>query len=71
MEFDLICPAGPRTRVIPPFPKPGEQARTLRDEDLVPSARLTFKPKETDSVVFTGLLDELLEASEPFTSASS
>uniref|UniRef100_A0A0E0M0Z8 UBX domain-containing protein n=1 Tax=Oryza punctata TaxID=4537 RepID=A0A0E0M0Z8_ORYPU len=61
LEFDLICPAGPRTRVIPPFPKPGERARTLLDEDLVPSARLTFKPKETDSVVFTGLLDELLE----------
>ncbi|BAF25036.2 Os09g0401600 [Oryza sativa Japonica Group] len=66
LEFDLICPAGPRTRVIPPFPKPGEQARTLRDEDLVPSARLTFKPKETDSVVFTGLLDELLETNNFF-----
>ncbi|XP_015696511.2 plant UBX domain-containing protein 2 [Oryza brachyantha] len=71
LEFDLICPAGPKTRIISPFPKPGERARTLLEEDLVPSARLTFKPKETDSVPFTGLLDELLVASEPFTSASS
>ncbi|EEC75800.1 hypothetical protein OsI_12736 [Oryza sativa Indica Group] len=45
LEFDLICPAGPRTRVTPPFPQPGERAHTLLDEDLVPSARLTFKPK--------------------------
>uniref|UniRef100_A0A0D3FLJ9 PUB domain-containing protein n=1 Tax=Oryza barthii TaxID=65489 RepID=A0A0D3FLJ9_9ORYZ len=44
LEFDLICPAGPRTRVTP-FPQPGERAHTLLDEDLVPSARLTFKPK--------------------------
>ncbi|KAG8056693.1 hypothetical protein GUJ93_ZPchr0002g26782 [Zizania palustris] len=71
VEFDLICPAGPKTRVIPHFPKPGERVRTLLDEELVPSARLNFKPKETDSIVFTGLLDNLLEASEPFTSATS
>uniref|UniRef100_A0A0D9XDI9 Uncharacterized protein n=1 Tax=Leersia perrieri TaxID=77586 RepID=A0A0D9XDI9_9ORYZ len=71
LEFDLICPAGPKTRVISPFPRPGERARTLQDEDLVPSARLNFRPKETDSIVFTGLLSELLEASEPFTSAYS
>ncbi|KAL6846596.1 hypothetical protein ACP4OV_024044 [Aristida adscensionis] len=71
LEFELICPAVPKPRVVPHFPKPGERARTLQDEDLVPSALLKFKPKETDSVVFTGLLDELLQASEPLTGASS
>ncbi|XP_062199420.1 plant UBX domain-containing protein 2-like [Phragmites australis] len=71
LEFELICPAVPKPRVVPHFPKYGEQARTLQDEDLVPSALLKFKPKETDSVVFTGLLDELLVASEPLTAASS
>lgn len=67
MEFDLICPGLPKSRVLPHSPKPGERARTLQDEGLVPSALLKFKPSETDSVVFTGLLDKLLEASEPFT----
>ena len=71
MEFDLICPAVPRSRVLPHSPNIGERARTLQDEGLVPSALLKFKPNETDSVVFTGLLDKLLEASEPFTGASS
>ncbi|KAL6600771.1 hypothetical protein ACP70R_045056 [Stipagrostis hirtigluma subsp. patula] len=71
LEFELICPAVPKPRVVPHFPKPGERARTLQDEDLVPSALLKFKPKETDSVPFTGLLDELLAASEPLTAASS
>nr|XP_020186328.2 LOW QUALITY PROTEIN: plant UBX domain-containing protein 2 [Aegilops tauschii subsp. strangulata] len=71
LEFDLICPAVPRSRVLPHSPNTGERARTLQDEGLVPSALLKFKPNETDSVVFTGLLDKLLEASEPFTAASS
>ncbi|KAM0881002.1 hypothetical protein ACQ4PT_033210 [Festuca glaucescens] len=71
LEFDLICPGFPRSRVLPHSPNVGERARTLQDEDLVPSALLKFKPNETDSVVFTGLLDNLLEASEPFTAASS
>ncbi|XP_039795145.1 plant UBX domain-containing protein 2-like isoform X1 [Panicum virgatum] len=70
LEFELICPAVPKPRVVPHFPKPGERARTLQEEGLVPSALLKFKPKETDSVVFTGLLDELLQASEPLPAAS-
>ncbi|CAL5095857.1 unnamed protein product [Urochloa decumbens] len=70
LEFELICPVVPKSRVVPHFPKPGERARTLQEEDLVPSALLKFKPKETDSIVFTGLLDELLQASEPLTAAS-
>jgi len=70
LEFELSCPAVPKPRVVPHFPKPGERARTLQEEDLVPSALLKFKPKETDSVMFTGLLDELLQASEPLPAAS-
>lgn len=70
LEFELISPAIPKARVVPHFAKPGEPARTLQEEDLVPSALLKFIPKETDSVVFTGLLDELLMASEPLPSAS-
>ncbi|KAJ1289610.1 hypothetical protein BS78_02G178100 [Paspalum vaginatum] len=69
LEFELICPAIPKPRVVPHSPEPGERARTLQEEDLVPSALLKFKPKETDSVVFTGLLDELLQASEPLPAA--
>ncbi|XP_066390215.1 plant UBX domain-containing protein 2-like [Miscanthus floridulus] len=70
LEFELISPAIPKPRVVPHFPNPGERARTLQEEDLVPSALLKFIPKETDSVVFTGLLDELLMASEPLPAAS-
>ncbi|CAN6166901.1 unnamed protein product [Urochloa humidicola] len=70
LEFELICQAIPKSRVVPHYPKPGERARTLQEEDLVPSALLKFKPKETDSIVFTGLLDELLQASEPLPAAS-
>ncbi|KAK8459755.1 hypothetical protein SEVIR_2G208600v4 [Setaria viridis] len=69
LEFELIFPAVPKPRVVPHFPKPGERSRTLQEEDLVPSALLKFKPKETDSVMFTGLLDELLQASEPLPAA--
>ncbi|CAN6217602.1 unnamed protein product [Urochloa humidicola] len=69
LEFELICQAIPKSRVVPHYPKPGERARTLQEEDLVPSALLKFKPKETDSIVFTGLLDELLQASEPLPAA--
>ncbi|TVU09490.1 hypothetical protein EJB05_42966, partial [Eragrostis curvula] len=71
LEFELICPAIPKPRVVPHFPKPGERARTLLEEDLVPSALLKFKAKETDSVVFTGLIDDLLATSEPLTTAST
>ncbi|ONM21722.1 Plant UBX domain-containing protein 2 [Zea mays] len=70
LEFELISPAIPKPRVVPHFPNPGERARTLQEEELVPSALLKFIPRETDSVVFTGLLDELLKASEPLPAAS-
>jgi UBX domain-containing protein 6 len=51
--------------VIPHFPATGQTAATLDDEDLVPSALVKFKPIETDSVVFTGLSNDLLEIIEP------
>ncbi|OIW10079.1 hypothetical protein TanjilG_32819 [Lupinus angustifolius] len=65
LEFELIHPVLIKRRVIPHFPKPGENAKTIEEEDLVPSALVKFKPLETDSVVFTGLKNELLEISEP------
>uniref|UniRef100_M8CU57 UBX domain-containing protein n=1 Tax=Aegilops tauschii TaxID=37682 RepID=M8CU57_AEGTA len=34
LEFDLICPAVPRSRVLPHSPNTGERARTLQDEGL-------------------------------------
>lgn len=69
LEFELLQPGMGRPQLICRFPKPGGKTPTLEDEDLVPSAVIKFKPKETDSVVFTGLRNELLEASEPLTSA--
>ncbi|WOL20096.1 hypothetical protein Cni_G28898 [Canna indica] len=71
LEFELLRPAFPKLRVIPHFPKPGEQATKLEEEELVPSALLKFKPRETDSTLFTGLTNELLEASEPLTSTAA
>ena len=65
LEFELLDPVLVKRRVIPSFPAVGEKARTLEEEDLVPSALIKFKPIETDSVVFTGLSNELLEISEP------
>lgn len=65
LEFDLMHPVLVQRRVIPHFPRPGEKAVTLEDEDLVPSALIKLKPHETDSVVYTGLRNELLEISEP------
>ncbi|CAH9134293.1 unnamed protein product [Cuscuta epithymum] len=65
LEFELLHPVVIKRRVIPCFPAVGEKARTLEDEDLVPSALIKCKPIETDSVVFTGLSNELLEMSEP------
>ncbi|KAK7370014.1 hypothetical protein VNO80_12064 [Phaseolus coccineus] len=65
LEFDLMHPVVVQRRVIPHFPKAGENAKTIEEEDLVPSALIKFKPLETDSVVFTGLKNELLEISEP------
>ncbi|OIV93426.1 hypothetical protein TanjilG_13111 [Lupinus angustifolius] len=65
LEFELIHPVLVQRRVIPHFPKAGERAKTIEEEDLVPSALVKFKPLETDSVVFTGLRNELLEIIEP------
>lgn len=69
LEFELIHPVVIQRRAIPRFAKAGENAKTLEDEDLVPSALIKFKPLETDSVVFTGLKNELLEISEPLVNA--
>ncbi|XP_021735029.1 LOW QUALITY PROTEIN: plant UBX domain-containing protein 2-like [Chenopodium quinoa] len=71
LEFELIHPVPLKRRVIPCFPAPGERALTLEQEDLVPSALVKFKPIETDSMVFTGLTNELLEISEPLGSSST
>ncbi|CAL0313832.1 unnamed protein product [Lupinus luteus] len=65
LEFELIHPVLVQRRVIPHFPKAGEKAKTIEEEDLVPSALVKFKPLERDSVVFTGLKNELLEIIEP------
>ncbi|XVF02894.1 hypothetical protein REPUB_Repub04eG0214200 [Reevesia pubescens] len=65
LEFELLDPVLVKRRVIPSFPAGREKARTLEEEDLVPSALTKFKPIETDSIVFTGLCNELLEISEP------
>ncbi|EEF36407.1 nucleic acid binding protein, putative [Ricinus communis] len=65
LEFELLDPILIKRRVLPHFPSGGQRASTLEDEDLVPSALIKFRPKETDSSVFTGLCDELLEISEP------
>ncbi|MCD7446566.1 Plant UBX domain-containing protein 2 [Datura stramonium] len=71
LEFELLHPVLVKRRVIPHFPAPGERAITLEEEDLIPSALLKFKPIETDSVVFTGLCNELLEISEPLETVGS
>ncbi|KAM0015063.1 putative UBX domain, PUB domain, Ubiquitin-like domain superfamily, PUB-like domain superfamily [Helianthus debilis subsp. tardiflorus] len=68
LEFELLHPVVIKRRVIPNF---GERVVTLEDEDLVPSALIKFRPKETDSVVFTGLCNELLEIMEPLVSESA
>ncbi|XP_059278611.1 plant UBX domain-containing protein 2 [Lycium ferocissimum] len=70
LEFELLHPVLVKRRVIPHFPAAGERAITLEEEDLIPSALLKFKPIETDSVVFTGLCNELLEISEPLETGS-
>ncbi|KAI7749949.1 hypothetical protein M8C21_029367 [Ambrosia artemisiifolia] len=68
LEFELLHPVVIKRRVIPNF---GERLVTLEDEDLVPSALIKFRPKETDSVVFTGLCNDLLEIMEPLVSESA
>ncbi|CAN4114006.1 unnamed protein product [Withania somnifera] len=69
LEFELLHPVLVKRRVIPHFLAPGKVI-TLEEEDLIPSALLKFKPIETDSVVFTGLCNELLEISEPLETGS-
>lgn len=65
LEFELLDPVLVKRRVIPRFPVSGKPAATLEEEDLVPSALIKFRPIETDSVVFTGLSNELLQIIEP------
>ncbi|KAB5544865.1 hypothetical protein OIU77_011912 [Salix suchowensis] len=65
LEFELLHPVAVKRRVIPHFPSVGERVTTLDAEDLVPSSLIKFRPIETDSSVFTGLCNELLEISEP------
>ncbi|XP_044490473.1 plant UBX domain-containing protein 2 [Mangifera indica] len=62
LEFELLHPVLIKRRVIP---SAGQKPTTLEEEDLVPSALIKFKPTETDSVVFIGLCNELLEIIEP------
>lgn len=72
LEFELLSPAVAKLRVIPRFTTVGDKRPpTLEEERLVPSALIKFRPIETDSLVFTGLTNELLEASEPLTSNTS
>lgn len=71
MEFELLDPVLVKRRVIPRFPAAGQRAITLEVEELVPSALIKFRPIETDSVVFTGLRNELLEVSEPLVPGSA
>lgn len=65
LEFELLHPVAVKRRVIPHVPSVGGRATTLDAEDLVPSSLIKFRPIETDSSVFTGLCNELLEISEP------
>ncbi|KAJ7954303.1 Plant UBX domain protein [Quillaja saponaria] len=65
LNFELLHPLLVQRRVIPQFPVSGNKAKTLDEEDLVPSALIKFRPIETDSMAFTGLCNELLEISEP------
>ncbi|XP_050373694.1 plant UBX domain-containing protein 2 [Argentina anserina] len=71
LEFELLNPVALKRRVIPHSPAPGQRPATLADEDLVPSALVKFKPLETDSIVYTGLCNELLQISEPLGSGSA
>ncbi|KAL4018674.1 hypothetical protein IC575_022290 [Cucumis melo] len=71
LEFELIHPVGVKRRTIAHFPAEEDKSKTLDDEELVPSALVKFRPIETDSVVFTGLRNELLEIIEPLVSGSA
>ncbi|GLJ46755.1 hypothetical protein SUGI_0986020 [Cryptomeria japonica] len=67
LDFELLGPAVPKSCTIPRDAKSGEKILTLEDQDLVPAALIKFKPIETDSIVFTGLCNDLLAGSEPLT----
>ncbi|XP_073147840.1 plant UBX domain-containing protein 2 [Henckelia pumila] len=71
LEFELLHPVLVKRRVIPHFSAAGDKSVTLEDEDLVPAALIKFRPIETDTIVFTGLCDELLEQIEPLVSDSA
>ncbi|GLT96712.1 hypothetical protein SLE2022_143170 [Rubroshorea leprosula] len=71
LQFELLDPVLVRRRVIPHFPTTGQKPTTLEEEGLVPSALIKFRPIETDSVVFMGLSNELLEISEPLVTDSA
>lgn len=68
LEFELMHPVPIKRRVIPHSPAPGQRPITLEEEDLVPAALIKCRPIETESAVFTGLCNELLEIIEPFSS---
>ncbi|XP_052205506.1 plant UBX domain-containing protein 2 [Diospyros lotus] len=71
LEFELLHPVAIKRRAIPHFPAAGGRAVTLEEEDLVPAALVKFRPFETDSTVFTGLCNELLQISEPLVAGSA
>ncbi|CAK9150325.1 unnamed protein product [Ilex paraguariensis] len=71
LEFELVHPVVIKRRVIPHFPAAGDKVTTLEEEDLVPTALIKFRHIETDSIVFTGLCNELLEISEPLLTDSA
>lgn len=70
LEFELLHPVVVKRRVIPCFSPAGKNPITLEEEDLVPSALVKFRPIETDSLLFTGLRNDLLEISEPLVTHS-
>ncbi|CAN6478661.1 unnamed protein product [Victoria cruziana] len=65
LEFELIQPAVPRSRLVPRAENANGRTPTLEEEDLIPATLVKFKPIETDSMLFTGLRNELLEIIEP------
>lgn len=68
LEFELMHPVPIKKRVIPNSLGQGRRPITLEEEDLVPAALIKCRPIETESALFTGLCNELLEISEPFSS---
>ncbi|XP_031493090.1 plant UBX domain-containing protein 2 [Nymphaea colorata] len=65
LEFELLQPAVPRSRLVPKVANANGRTPTLEEEDLIPATLVKFKPIETDSILFTGLRNELLEIIEP------